>query len=225
MAESACRGRDAARSRRGNPGRPDGVERFRQPIGGGGIPLDMAQYGLTNLCYAAIGEVDLTLTRPSPHARAALTVGVDTEGSYTKALPLNARTPRMTRKHHQHLTSPNGRIVQRILSTTAPDRSTLPTVPIQGNYHFAPGQTSLTIPIRLNPRFIPPNGNTDVMVQVYDPTSKDSYDTYGVGASADRRQRRPDTAQGHRVELDAGSHHPDVQQADEPGDHRGRHQL
>ena len=137
----------------------------------GGIPFDMSKYGQPkSYLTPQSGEVDLTLTRPSAHARAALTVRVDTEGSSTQPLPLNARTPRMTGNISSISSGPDGRTVERVLRTTGPNRSTLPIVPIQGNYRFAPGQTSLTIPIRLNPRFIPPNGNTDLLVEVYDPT-------------------------------------------------------
>lgn len=62
------------------------------------------------------------------------------------------------------------RVVSRSLRTTGPDPSALPIVPIDGTYRFAPGQTSLTVPVRLNPNFVP-TGKILLQVIAYLPRS------------------------------------------------------
>jgi hypothetical protein len=129
-----------------------------------GWPEDQPHY------YVApqMGEVDLVLTRPA-HAR-ALTIRVSTSASYNQTLPPNVRPPRVAGNVYMVSPGPNGTIVNRGLRMTGPNPSTVPFAPLKGSYRFAAGQTSMTIPIRLNPRFIPPGGNADVEVFINDPT-------------------------------------------------------
>jgi len=192
MAEPGRRGRDAARPAvEPLEGRtvlsisvgvvsPGGTPNF-VPQQDGPWSFEISSYYVT----PQSGEVDLIVTRPAAQARAATTLKVDTLGSTVQAIAPNAPTPRMTRGILSVGSGPDGRTVERVVRTTGAKRSTLPIVPVAGNYRFAPGQTSLTIPIRLNPRFVPPNGNTDVAVMIYDPTAKKSYSYYSATVRLD----------------------------------------
>lgn len=86
--------------------------------------------------WPKLGEVDLTVTRLSVEAGGALRFKLRT-GDLTES-PMPGQTGR-----------------SRTIRKTGRDPSALPIVPIDGTYRFAPGQTSLTIPLRLNPNFVP----------------------------------------------------------------------
>jgi hypothetical protein len=56
--------------------------------------------------------------------------------------------------------------VSRIIRTAGKNPSLLPIVPVARSYTFATDQTSLTIPIRLNPKFVPA-GTISVLVRAF----------------------------------------------------------
>ena len=87
------------------------------------------------------GEVDITVTRSPDGAGRAQRFSLG-----TTARPVVPPATLPTGWWRRSNTIP----------TTGRDPSALPIVPIDGAYQFEPGQTSLTIPLRLNPNYVPP---------------------------------------------------------------------
>jgi Bacterial Ig-like domain len=107
------------------------------------------------------GEVDFTVTRSSAGANKALKFVVQTTASFDEPLKQAIRGPQ---PYSRRIIGPTVAIsspgtssatVTQTIRTTGRNHSALPIVPIAGTYRFAPGQTSMTIPVRMNPNFVP----------------------------------------------------------------------
>ena len=107
------------------------------------------------------GEVDFTVTRPSAAANKALKFVVQTTATFDEPLKQVLRGPQPYSRQiigpTEGKSSPgtSSATVTRTIRTTGHNHSALPIVPIAGTYRFAPGQTSMTIPVRMNPNFVP----------------------------------------------------------------------
>jgi Bacterial Ig-like domain len=107
------------------------------------------------------GEVDFTVTRPAAGAKKALKFVVQTTASFDEPLKQALRGPQPYSRRiigpTQGISSPgtSSATVTQTIRTTGHNHSALPIVPIAGTYRFAPGQTSMTIPVRMNPNFVP----------------------------------------------------------------------
>ena len=123
------------------------------------------------------GTVNLTVSRSSTDANGAIVFKVQTTGNFdTIDEPRTPKGggPRFDRRVVGPVTGVSvgfgptaRRVVWRSLRTTGRDPSFLPITPIDGTYRLQPGQASVTIPVRLNPRFaVPAGGDTTLDVKV-----------------------------------------------------------
>ena len=121
------------------------------------------------------GPVDLTVTRSPERAGGALTFKVETSALLdVPRVPGAIKRPPYGPQTLGPIASvsngPGVSVVSWVMRTTGPNRSELPVVPIDGTYRFTPGQTSVTIPLRLNPSFVP-LGDIGMDVVAYLPRS------------------------------------------------------
>lgn len=194
MAESARRGRGA--------GRPS-VEALEGRIVMSSITTGGSLRYVLDSYYVSpqSGTVNLTVSRSSPYA-GAIVFRVKTSGDLSTTN--EPRTPKGGALRFDHRTvgpvtcvsvgfgATGGRVVSRSVRTTGRDPSFLPITPIDGTYQLQPGQASVTIPVRLNPRYaVPVPGNVTLDVRVAERGSPYPWTAESLSIASSPDQIRP----------------------------------
>jgi hypothetical protein len=139
-------------------------------------PTDFQYQLSSHYAWPQKGEVDFTVTRSAASASGPLLFTVQTFATYDEPRSKSRGPqpyPRQVVGPVSSVTTAGSGggstepIVSRVIRTAGKNPSLLPIVPVAGSYKFAPGQTSLTIPIRPNPKFVPA-GTISVLVSAFE---------------------------------------------------------